>query len=123
MPTVFSIRESGKSELLLGLNNILNVLVFNGHEVRLRNLALLVGRLGLQQPIGPEKRAQVLSAEGRVAMEGHDEYLQVVTTQECKRRSLYPRSKLATTKDGDIVPQTLCRRIVFRKGEGETSES
>lgn len=106
VPAVFSIRESGKAEFLLGLNNILDVLVFDGHELRLRNLALLVGRLGLQQPIGPEQRAQVLSAEGRVAMEGHDGCLQVATTTtECKRRSLSQNFKLATTKDRDIAPQ------------------
>ena len=69
---VFSIRKSGVSELLLGLNNVLDIPVLDSNEVRLWDLTLLIGSLGLQQFFCPEKRANVLSTEWRVTVKRHD---------------------------------------------------
>lgn len=72
VPAVFSIRKSGVSELLLGFNDVLDIPVLDSNEVRLWDLALLKGSLGLQQFFCPEKRANVLSAERRVTVKRHD---------------------------------------------------
>jgi len=70
---VFSIRGGSIAKLLLDLDDVLDVLVLDGDQVRLRNLSLLEGRLRLQEFLRSEKRAKVLSTEGRVAvkMVGH----------------------------------------------------
>ena len=72
VPAVFSIRKSGVSELLLGFNDVLDIPVLDGNELRLFDLALLKGSLGLQQFFCPEKRANVLSTEWRVTVKRHD---------------------------------------------------
>lgn len=75
VPGIFSIRESREANLLLGFHNVLDVLVLNCSEVKLRDLSSLIGSLGLQQFIGPEQRTEMLSAERRVTVKlGHDVY-------------------------------------------------
>lgn len=74
VPAVFAIGNSGVSELLLDIDNLLDVLVLDSNELRLRKLALLEGSLGVQELISPEQRAKVLSTEGRVVVKRHDDF-------------------------------------------------
>lgn len=74
MSAVFAIGDTGVSELLLGVHNLLDVLVLDSNKLRLGDLALLKGGLGVQELISPEQRAKVLSTEGRVAVKRHDDF-------------------------------------------------
>lgn len=74
MSAVFAIGDTGVSELLLGVDDLLDILVLDSNELRLGDLALLKGGLGVQELISSEQRAKVLSAEGRVAVKRHDDF-------------------------------------------------
>lgn len=63
MTTVLAVRHSSVANLLLGLNDGVDLLVFGGGQLRLGDLASLEGEFGLQKLVWTQERAQVLCTE------------------------------------------------------------
>lgn len=77
MTAVLAIRDSTVTELQLGGDNVLDLLVLHSGQLRRGDLALLRGDLLVKKLTRTEQRAQVLGTEGRtlVQLRGHDELL------------------------------------------------
>lgn len=89
MSAVFSVGKSGIAQLLLGLDNILDIPLFDSLELGCRSLSLLERCLDLQKLLGPEERAKVLGTEGRVTMKlSHGEYTEVLLNVAVATRTM-----------------------------------